>query len=1077
MPPVVNSGFHLSAQQRQAWLSHHGHPAAAQCVAELEGPVDARRLETALRATIDRHEILRTTFSRPPGMTVPLQVVNLTAPVSLREVDLVRSAGRGGSTALSGLAREEARATIDLAAGPVVRAVYVRGEGERQALIITLPGLCADARTLDQIVREVAACYAASGTGLATEPLQYADYAQWQRELAEAGDEDAKAGEVHWNGARAGAAASSRSPLADGQPADGRFEPERYVVELPPEVVTEIDAAARAQGVSAASLPLACWHALLARLTGEDETASGYVLDGRTHEDLQEAAGLYVRTVPLCCAPASHSLAEAAKLVDSEVKLATRWQDYAAAEEGASAAGWRMTPFEYDESQFRANGAGLRFTVRSKVCHPHPYHLKLTFHRSGGGGSLEFSYDPRAVERESVERIAGCYRRLLETALRQPTVPLQEIDLLDPSDRERLIFEPNRTESKQSGESCFHFEFERQAELTPDRTALVAGGRSWSYAELNAEANRLAHWLRSKGVGRGACVGLLIERRGEAIVGLLGILKAGGAYVPLGVTAPRARLAHQLAETGTHCVVTLAGLEDRLPESAAHVIRLDADLEQLAACSSENPPHDAGPDDPVYVIYTSGSTGTPKGVVVRHRNLLNYSRFINSTLGAFGKNGGDPWNFATVSTLGADLGNTCIFPPLISGHCVHVVDYDTAMDAGSFGKYVAQHGIDVIKMTPSHLSTLLALDPAGACLPRRYLFLGGEALTWPLVDRIRSAGTCDIFNHYGPTETTVGSLLYAVPKAPAVRSGSVPLGRPMANTQVYVLDGFRRPVPIGFPGELYIGGAGVALGYVGQPQQTAERFVANPFVKEGGLVYRTGDRVRYLPDGNLEFLGRVDDQVKVRGYRVEPAEIEAILGALPQVNRAAVITRRSGEENRLVAYVARSAGARLTAEELRRSLAEKVPDYMVPAAIVLVDELPLNANGKVDRKALLALEETTAAPVEHLAPRNAVEETLVGIWKEVLKIDRFGVDDDFFALGGHSLVATQVVALIRSAFGVPFPLRTVFESPTIAGLAEAVGSLLESHSAGDEVSALLAEMEGMSDEEAQRLLEIEGGEG
>jgi amino acid adenylation domain-containing protein len=601
-----------------------------------------------------------------------------------------------------------------------------------------------------------------------------------------------------------------------------------------------------------------------------------------------------------------------------------------------------------------------------------------------------------------------------------------------------------------SARPCFHDLFEEQAARVPHRTALVCRDVSLTYAELNAAANRLAHHLRAAGVGPGRCVALLMERSAEMIVGLLGILKAGGAYVPLLPDAPRARLAHQLAETSAPAIVTQQKLVAVLPETSARVVRLDADRDAVAAESSENPPRITRPTDIVYVIYTSGSTGLPKGVAVRHENLVNYTQALGEIVSvkSFDDQGGLSW--ATVSTLAADLGNTSIFPALAFGGTLHVIDQEMAIDGDLFGAYARERRIDVLKITPSHLNALLAAKDGQGVLPRRILITGGEASTWPLVDRIRKAASLRWINHYGPTETTIGSLTFDLDKeADSIRhvAATVPIGRPIAHTHVHVLDEAGAPVKEGEAGELYIGGRGVTSGYLQQPERTAERFLPDPSAAApDAKMYRTGDRVRVLPGGAIEFLGRVDFQVKIRGYRVELGEIEAVLRTHPAVREVIVVGREVRPQDlRIVAYYVPH-GAAAPTDELRRTLREKLPEHMVPSAIVSLQALPLNPNGKVDRKALPdpfagGAEAGPAPEPAGFTGEEATEQLeaqIAEVWRAVLGVRSVGLDDGFFEIGGHSLAAIHMLAEVHKRTGKRLPNTILFQSPTIRGMADAL---------------------------------------
>jgi amino acid adenylation domain-containing protein len=640
-------------------------------------------------------------------------------------------------------------------------------------------------------------------------------------------------------------------------------------------------------------------------------------------------------------------------------------------------------------------------------------------------------------------------------------------------DYELVVNRFNQSAAPYPEHLCVHELFEAQVRRTPERIALRFQDQTFTYRELNARANQLAHALRRHGVAPNVPVPLFVERSAEMILGMLAILKAGGCFVPVAHDDPQARVAHLLGELQAPALLTTRALHPRLPEYAGKVVLFDD-------------PHDAEPkDDPenrtrscdlVCVIYTSGSTGVPKGAAAQHRNLANYIHFICRRLELSQHPEG--WHFATVSTIGAILGNTCVFASLMSGGCLHVIGREVGLTPSLFADYVAKHPIDVIKITPSQLGALLAGAEGRPVLPRKYVVVGGEKFTWELVQQIRAGGGCKIMNHYGPTET-MGCCTFVLDghdfggRKPA----TVPLGRPMSNQQLYIVDRHLRPVPVGVAGELCMSGAGLTEGYFHQPRQTAEKFVPNPFAdRPGARLYRTGDLARFLPDGNIEFLGRIDHQVKIRGFRVEPAEVEAAVKALPRVKEAVVVPEdgKAGEKI-LAAYVVPA--SRFDAGELRALLREQLPDYMVPSRVVMLEALPLNRNAKVDLPALAALEEDEdQAACQFVAPRTPEEEQIAAIWREVLQKDRIGVHDDFFNLGGHSLAAVQILSHVRDKFRVQFPILSFLEAPTIADMAARIDQCPLVETEAEEMEKLLRELEAMSGEEAQ-LLAAGGGEG
>ncbi len=650
---------------------------------------------------------------------------------------------------------------------------------------------------------------------------------------------------------------------------------------------------------------------------------------------------------------------------------------------------------------------------------------------------LRLQADPGRVHSTALPILREALTALLIAAATQPEASVGLLPLLGESQRGRLLQAGRGAMHLGSGRSLQSL-FESQAAARPNAIAVVCGDRRLTYAELNARANQIAHGLNRMGVGRGALVGLCVERSVEMVAGLLGALKAGAAYVPLDPDNSPTRLAFEISQAGIAVILTQEKWRQRLPVAGTPARCLDFHDWTFAEEAADNPDRPVHPLELAYVIYTSGSTGVPKGVAVTHFGVSNYTDFICRAIRAEAG-----LNYATVSTLSADLGNTVIFPSLVSGGCLHVIGYDTATDGRQFGDYCAKHPIDVLKIVPAHFQSLLATAEGAEVLPRRLLVLGGDVLPQGLADQVMSSGRCRLLNHYGPTETTIGCLTFPVDPhhAAGMLSATVPIGRPIDNAEAYILNERLDPVPVGVPGELYLGGAGLARGYLGRPDLTAQRFVPHPLASEpGSRLYKTGDLARALPDGTVEFLGRTDFQIKLRGYRIELGEIESRLTEHTGVQQA-VVTARANQagERYLAAYIV----PRDTAGEpagWREFLKERLPDYMIPSALVCLPALPLNQNGKIDRALLPDPEAWLASSRRYVAPRNPAEEMLMGIWAIILKRDRIGIHDNFFDLGGHSLLATQVMARVRSVFRVELPLRTVFEATTVAELAEAIES-------------------------------------
>jgi amino acid adenylation domain-containing protein len=1004
------SDFRLSPQQ--AFLFARG-PATEvnQVVIELGAGPTSDELRARLEALVRLHETLRTTFVTPSGARAPVaQRINDRLDPGWEtviggEALLVDRVARDGT-----LAGEAGR--IDPEHGPSIRALLVEPTDGSRVLLLTALAASADPHSLALIGRELVSTTTPQAQW---EPIQHADYAEWRHELLTGEDPDAARGRSFWTSI---AEDARRDTLLFGVPGQSRsaratvpiridLDPLRWELLENSEVGAElfIDAA---------------WHALLARLSGATELLTSELVDCRSQPDLEDAIGPYEQVAAIKLSIGADT--RFVELVDQLARMRAdgrRWLDYAVGPdlgrlvEGAIAG-------------FAASAAAPDETVSFLSAGTTGCPIELQWL---GGPTVELRYEPAVYERSDAEEIARCFTTLLAAALMDPSQPVSALRMLD-DDARTEIYALGRGDSPAGGSECVHHRFEQQASATPDLVALVGNGAAVTFRELNESANQLACRLLDLGVEKDQPVGLCMRRSPAMVRGVLAIMKAGAGYVPINSAHPPSRIAHQLTEAGVGVLVTEAALIKDLPAlSTVGIVCVDRDAAEIAARPRENPPVRSQPQDLAYIIYTSGSTGLPKGVAVTHANLDNYTAAIVERLGA-----SEGMQFAIVSEMSTDLGNTAVFPPLVTGGCLHVIDNETAMDGVALAAYAAEHPIDVLKITPTHLRALLAADEG--FLPRRWLVLGGEALSWELAERIATAGArCRVLNHYGPTEATVGCSTFEVgPEVRELPSAAVPIGRPLPGTRAYVLDAQLEPVPIGVAGELCVGGAGVARGYVNRPEETAERFVADP---QGGRMYRTGDRVRFLREGSIEFLGRLDHQLKIRGYRVEPGEIETALSRHPAIREAVVVAMSDGEEEpRLVAYFASASEPPL--DELRGFLAQSLPEYMLPSRWVPISSFPLTPSGKVDRLALPDPNSVQAERrVEYVAPRNEVETEIAAIWSALLGVEEVGVLDDFFALGGHSLLATQAIMRIRRVYG-EIPLGALFNSPTVAALAEVI---------------------------------------
>jgi len=1065
---AVVEGFRLSPQQRRLWsVSDRGmRPwARAWCALMLEGELSTESLRRAVERVVARHEILRTTFQRHSGSSL-FQVVVDDVETAWRLIEAPQAPGADPEAAAQELVRQEAATPFDFARGPLLRLRLSRLSSSRHLLLFTVPALCADRKGLYNVARELAAEYTGKARGEGREgTIQYADFSEWQNELLESDDGPAQTARNHWRGKFLATGSLPFERMEDVPSGVARSE-----FDLNGELLATIEARCRTEGFSPGDFLLTCWQALLWRTTGETEVLVRHVHDGRKLDDLKEAVGLFARALPLGSSFEDNpSFDEAARRTAQARAQNEEWQEYFGKKEDfeAISGGRNRSPaFEFFERPGLPDSGGVSFRILADFSRVDDAPLWLDCARESDRVRISCSVDPESLTPRAGDRLLAHLEPLIAAAAKNPRARTGELPILTARERRRLLIDLNRTAAPFPRSRCIHELIEEQVSRAPGAVALVFGEERLTYGELNDRANELAWRLIERGVDRDVRVGLALDRSADGIVTLFAILKAGGAYVPLNPRHPAARLALQLAQSGSRIVITETKWLEKFADFSGATICLDREQDCPAPRKTRNPERRADPADLAYVTYTSGSTGIPKGVAVRHESLVNYSHFVVQDLIGIDPIVDRPLAFATVSTISADLGNTSIFPSLISGGCLHVVGYETAIEGNRFAEYVSRNPIDVLKIVPSHLAALLSSGGGRDLLPRRFLIMGGEALPWDLVDRILGlGGSCQIINHYGPTETTVGSLVFRIPPGQTRGpSRTVPIGRPIANTQVYVHDAANEPVPIGVPGELSIGGVGLAQGYCNQPAETAAKFVPHPYSEEPeARLYRTGDRGRYLADGNVEFLGRSDDQVKIRGFRIEPGEVQTVLAAHPGVGESFVLTREdSPAEPRLIAYVVAGRNAAVSSEELRGWAREQLPDYMVPAAFVLMKALPLTPNGKVDRRALPSPEEARPERA-YTAPGTPVEGVVAAIWSEVLRIERVGVDDNFFELGGNSLLVTQAVWRMRRAFERELPIGWLFELPTVAQLAARIEEAQH-----EEISHILDELERLPDEEAAR---------
>jgi amino acid adenylation domain-containing protein len=695
--------------------------------------------------------------------------------------------------------------------------------------------------------------------------------------------------------------------------------------------------------------------------------------------------------------------------------------------------------------------------------------LSLLDTREGLVGALEYNSD--LFHASTMRRMAGCYEQLLKSAVADAEQQVSKMRLLPEGEREQVLERWNQTRREyELAGSSLHELVEAQVERTPAAVAVVYGQEQLSYGELNERANQLAHYLQRAGVGAESLVGILLERSVEMVVALLAVLKAGAAYVPLDPAYPQERLSFMLEETGTTVLLTQQALVQQLPAHQAQLLCLDTQWAKVAGESKQNPESDVRGDNLAYVIYTSGSSGRPKAVMNSHRGIVNRLLWMQEQYQLRGSD-----RILQKTPYSFDVSVWEFFWPLLAGARLVVARPEGHRDREYLVELIAAEQVTVLHFVPSMLKVFLeAAEVAAGCGSVRQVICSGEELTGELAGRCLERLGGELDNLYGPTEAAVDVTVWRCERGRA--GGAVAIGRPIANLELYILDGEGEPVPVGVRGELHIGGAGLARGYLQRPELTAERFIPHPFSREGGArLYRTGDLARYKADGNIEYLGRADTQVKVRGYRIELGEIEVVLARHAGVRQCAVIVREDGgAEKQLVAYVVAGEGASLEVSELRRSLREQLPDYMIPAAFVLLDELPLTASGKLDRRALPA-HDSTRPQLENIfiAPRTPVEAELSAIWCELLQLHQVSINDNFFELGGHSLLLTQFVSRVRHAYQVELPLRMLFDAPNIEDMTMLLATRQIEQEDRTIVLKMLEELGQLSVAEVQVQLEAE----
>ena len=1071
----------LSFSQQRLWFLTQLDPSCflynIPRAIRLSGGLDIAALERALGRIVSRHESLRTSFVVRDGGPVQNVVPSRARSIPVQDLGGMPPAEREAK--VRRLVAEEARRPFDLQQPPLLRAGLLRLAADEHVLLLTTHHIASDGWSSGVLLGELSTLYNALREGreasLPELKLQYADYAVWQRGRLQG--ELLEAQLSYWREQLAAAPQLLELPTDRPRPAASSYRGAVLRFSLPAELSERLQELARREGVTLYMLLLAAWQTLLARYTGQEDVVVGSPVAGRTRAETETLIGFFVNTLvlrtDLSGDPTFRELLSRVREVclgayaHQEVPFEKVVEDLAPERSLNRNPLFQVMFTMQNAPREELRLGGLRINHLETESGTAPYDLKLWIQDGDGALSGALQYKTELFDEETVARMLGSFKQLMQGVVKDSDRRLSELPLLDETERRRVLSEWNDTHANYT-RACVHQLFERRAEETPDALAVICEEAELTYAELNSRASQLARHLRKLGVGPESRVGVMMNRGAWMVVSLLGVLKAGGAYVPLDPEYPRERLRFMLEDSGIQILLTEQSLAETVPVSVGHVVSVDADWEVIARESASASESGAEPCNTAYVIYTSGSTGRPKGVLIPHEAILNRLLWGQEVYPLTCED-----RVLQKASFSFDFSVWEIFGTLLAGAQLVLARPGGQQDSGYLVRLIAERRVTVAHFAPAMLQMFLSEAGLDACESLRLVFSGGEALSVEVQERFFKRLPSELINQYGPTEASVDAT-YFICRRDSERS-TVPIGRPIANTRAYVLDARMNPAPVGVPGELYIAGTGLARGYLGRPSLTAERFIPDPFSSEpGGRLYKTGDVVRWLADGELEFIGRADNQVKVRGYRIELGEIESALSSHESVRDCVVLAREDEPgDKRLVAYVVTANDATaLSAAELRAHLKERLPEYMTPSAFVTLEALPLNANGKVERRALPAPDSSLVSDL-YVAPRDAVEEMIAEVWAEVLRVERVGVNDNFFESGGHSLLAMQVVSHLRQLMGCELPLRLMFEEPTVAGLASALARDPVARESALRAAQMLARLSSLSEEEVESMLSEE----
>jgi amino acid adenylation domain-containing protein len=1059
----------LSFAQQRLWLLDQLSPGTLAYqmfgVFHPRGPLDAAALEQSLEEIGRRHELLRTTFV--PGDDGPIQQISSHPALPLRRIDLT-AAPESRLAEATRLATEEVQRPFDLAVGPLLRACLIVLGPKEHVLVFTMHHIVSDGWSLGVLFTELAAIYSARcerrAPALPELPIQYADYAVWQRQRLRGETLERQLG--YWRQQLRGAPPALEIPVDFPRPALQRFRGARHAFEIPGRIVDALAALGRTEGASLFMALLAVFQVLLHRSSDQDDVVVGIPVAGRTRTETMGLIGPFANTLvlrhDLSGAPTFRELLRRTRKVCLDAYDHQEFPFERLVEELHPARDLSRNPIFQVLMVLQNTPAAGVFASPGTTSSVLPVDaaasmldLSLELVPRPGGLDGVFEYSTDLFEPGTISRMALHLVALGERFATDPDASITRVSLLSAEERRQILLDWNATGRPLPEALSLHGLVEAQVARTPDAPAVVFEGERLTFLELDGRANRLAHHLRNLGVGPEARVAVCLERSLDLIVTLLAILKAGGAYVPLDPAYPAERLAFMLEDSRAHTVVVHASTASVLPPTSAPVVDLGRAAADLARAPEVRLPVQVEENNLAYLIYTSGSTGRPKGAMNTHRAIANRLLWMQE---AYKLGAGDC--VLQKTPVSFDVSVWELFWPLAAGARLVLAKPGGHQDNGYLVELIAREQVTTVHFVPSMLQIFLEEPLLERVTSLRQVVCSGEALPLELQRRFRARlpGPA-LHNLYGPTEAAVDVSAWTCGAEEA--RGAVPIGRPISNLQIYVLDRHLEPVPTGVRGELYIGGVGLARGYHDRPDLTAERFVPHPFADApGARLYRTGDLARFWSDGRIEYVGRTDHQVKLRGFRIELGEIEAALARHPSIREGvAILRRRPSGDSQLVAYVALQAGKDADAGALRAYLMTRLPEHMVPSAFVVLERLPLTPSGKVDRAALPAPAAPSASSAASHPPRSALEQGIAAVWREALALEQVGIHDNFFDLGGHSLLLAQVHRRLRSDLGRELSMLELFQHPTIHGLAEYLGAAVRTPPGSRVVDALRARTE------------------